>query len=699
MKRFVSVLLAAAIGVSSAAAAPRLAQETSPYLRLHAQDPVDWRTWGDAALAEARRDHKPILLAIGYFACRWCHVMQRESYLDPAIAEIVNRGFVPVLVDREERPELDAAYIFQASLLGLPTGWPLTLFLAPSGEVFFGGTYFPKEETGSMPSFAHVLTEVAAAWRESSAALTAEAALAADALRRALVPRAGTLGADEMDAAARALLESVDPFRGGFGKSTKFPRAVALEALWRAYLRSGDKDFDAAVTAALTAMSEGGMYDHVGGGFFRYTVDPEWRVPHYEKMLNVNAALLALLTETWRETREALFARRAREVAAFLLAEMRLPSGAFASALDAESADGNGTKDEGTYYLWSETELKRILGPDAASFLAAYGLAPPERKERRTPGDPGTLYRTEAPIPDAALTEAALSRLRAERTRRAPPERDGKILADWNGMAIAALAEAGLAFGERALVEAAGAALADAAQRLETPSGRLAHSWHDGRAGAPATVESLAQMAKAALVLFEATGDAAYLRRAETWVGQAVRDHWDAEGGFFQAAVDAAPALARLKPVNDMPDPSGNAATAEALAKLYFLTGAEELRTRAERTLAAVGGSVQVDPLGAAGLLNAADTLRRGLQVVVIGRRGEAETDRLLARTFAFSIPARALLVIPPGQRLPDNHPAHGKGQIEGRATAYVCRGTVCSLPAADADELGQSIRAMRAGT
>jgi hypothetical protein len=700
MRRFLSVMLVAAMGISSAAAAPRLAGETSPYLRLHAKDPVDWRPWGEAALAEAGRDNKPILLAIGYFACRWCHVMQRESYLDPAIAEIVNREFIPVLVDREERPEVDAAYLLQASLLGFPTGWPLTLFLAPSGEVFFGGTYFPKEDTGGVPSFAKVLTEVAAAWREDPAALTAEAARAAGALRRVLVPRAGSLGADEMDAAQRSLLEGADPFHGGFGKSTKFPHAPALEALWRAYLRTGDKDFAAAVTAALAAMAEGGIYDHVGGGFFRYAVDPEWRIPHYEKMLNVNAALLALLTETWRETREELFARRARETAAFFLAEMRLPGGAFAAALDAESMDGNGHKDEGTYYLWSETELKRILGPDAAPFLAVYGLAPPERKERRTPGDPGTLYRTEAPgSATAERIESALRRLRAERGRRLPPERDGKILADWNGMAVAALAEAGLAFGERAWIEAAGVALADAAHRLEIPSGRLAHSWHDGRAGAPAPVESLAQMAKAALVLFEATGDAAYLRRAETWIRQALRDHWDdAGGGFFQAAADAAPALARLKLAIDMPDPSGNAAMTEALAKLYFLTGAEEMRANAERTLAATGGSIGVDPLGSAGLLNAADTLRRGLQVVVIGRRGEAETDRLLARTFAFSLPARALLVISPGQRLPENHPAHGKGQIEGRATAYVCRGTVCSLPAADVDELAETIRAMRAG-
>ncbi|MBM3732426.1 MAG: thioredoxin domain-containing protein [Acidimicrobiia bacterium] len=697
MRGFLAVLLvAAAVGHAPAAAAPRLAQETSPYLRLHAKDAVDWRPWGEAAFAEARRDQKPILLAIGYFACRWCHVMQRESYLDPAIAEIIHRNFIPVLVDREERPDVDAAYILQASLLGLPTGWPLTLFLAPSGEVFFGGTYYPKVETGGVPSFAHVLREAATAWREDPAALTAEAARAADALRRALAPRLGTLGAGEIDSAQRALLEDIDPFHGGFGKSTKFPRAPALEALWRAYLRTGKKDFAEAVAGALTAMAEGGLYDHVGGGFFRYTVDPEWRVPHYEKMLNVNGVLLALFTEIWRETREARFARQARETAAFLLAEMRLPSGAFASALDAESADATGHKDEGTYYLWSETELRRVLGADADPFLAAYGLAPPERRELRTLDDPGTLYRSETA---EERFDASLARLRAEREARARPARDDKLLANWNGIAIAALAEAGFAFGEQTWIEAARLAFADAVRRLESPSGRLAHSWHDGRAGAPAPVESLAQMARAALVLFEATGDAAYLRRAETWVGQAISDHWDpAGGGFFQAVADVAPALTRLKPVIDMPDPSGNATMVEVLAKLYFLTGAEDLRARAERTLATTGGIVGSDPLSSAGLLNAADSLRQGLQVVIVGQRGEAGAERLLVRTLAFSLPARALLVIPPGQSLPDNHPAHGKGQIDGRATAYVCRGTVCSLPAADENELAETIRAMRAG-
>ncbi len=697
MKRLLSFLLVvAAIGSAPAGAAPRLAQETSPYLRLHAKDAVDWRPWGEAVFAEAKRDHKPILLAIGYFACRWCHVMQRESYLDPSIAEIIHRNFIPVLVDREERPDVDAAYILQASSLGLPTGWPLTLFLAPSGEVFFGGTYYPKEKTGGVPSFAHVLGEVAAAWREDADALTAEAARAAGALRRALAPRPGSLGADEIDAAQRSLLEDMDPFHGGFGKSTKFPRAPALEALWRAYLRTGEKNFAEGVAISLKAMAEGGLYDHVGGGFFRYTVDPEWRTPHYEKMLNVNGALLALLTEVWRETGDALFARRARETAAFLLAEMRLASGAFASALDAESADAAGYKDEGTYYLWSETEIKRVLGPDAPSFLAAYGLAPPERKERRTPDDPGTLYRAEKAT---ERLDAALARLRAAREARARPERDDKLLADWNGIAIAALAEAGLAFGERTWIAAARSAFADAVRRLDSPSGRLVHSWHDGRAGAPAPVESLAQMARAAMVLFEATGDDDYLRRAENWLRRATRDHWDdAGGGFFQAAADAAPALARLKIILDMPDPSGNAVAVETLAKLYFLTGAEDLRARAERTLVAIGGSPGSDPLGSAGLLNAADGLRRGLQVVIVGRRGEAGTDRLLGRTFAFSLPARALLVIAPGQSLPENHPAHGKGQIDGRATAYVCRGTVCSLPAADEDELAETIRAMRAG-
>ena len=702
MKRVLSFLFALLVaGLADrppAQAASRLDGETSPYLRLHASDAVEWRPWGEAAFAEAKRGGKPVLLAIGYFSCRWCHVMQRESYQDPAVGAIINRDFLPILVDREERPDVDAAYMLQAAQLALPTGWPLTLFLTPDGTVFFGGTYFPKEAIGGATPFSHVLNEVAAAWRDDPAALTAEAAKAADSLRRAFVSRPGTLGPGDTDRVARELLELTDPFHGGFGKTAKFPRAAALEALWRAHLRTGEKDFSAAVMAALRAMSEGGLYDHVGGGFFRYAVDPEWRVPHYEKMLNVNAALLALLTEAWRETEEDLFARRARATVAFLLAEMRLKGGAFASALDAESADAAEHKDEGVYYLWSETDIRRVLGADADPFLAAFALAPPERKERTAPADPGTLYRTEASIADAQRIEDALARLRRARDGRARPARDDKLLADWNGMAIAALAEAGLAFNQPTWIEAAGVAFADAARRLEGPDGRLRHSWHEGRAGAPATLEDLAQMARAALALFEATGEAGFLGRARNWADRAFRDHWDEGGGFFQAAADAAPSLARLKISLDMPDPSGNAAIIEVLAKLYFLTGDEILRERAEKTLAVMGGSVGVDPLGTAGLLNAADTMRRGLQVVIVGRRGAQDTETLLKRVFAFSLPARALLVIAPGARLPDNHPAFGKGQVDGRATAYVCRGTVCSLPATGVEDFTETIRDLRTG-
>ncbi|MBM3565276.1 MAG: thioredoxin domain-containing protein [Alphaproteobacteria bacterium] len=696
---FSSVFALSMLHARPAWAASRLAGETSPYLRLHAADAVDWRPWGDAAFAEAKAADKPVLLAIGYFSCRWCHVMQRESYADPATGEIINRAFIPVLVDREERPDVDAAYMLQAAEMSLPTGWPLTLFLTPDGRAFFGGTYFPKEAIGGALPFAHVLNEIAALWQADPGAVAAEAEKAAAGLRRAFAPRPGNLDATEIDRARRALLEMADPFHGGFGKPSKFPRAAAVMALWRAWLQGGTKDHAEAAQAALTAMSEGALYDHVGGGFFRYTVDPEWRVPHYEKMLNVNAAMLALLAAVWRETREESFARRAGATVRFLLDEMRLENGAFASALDAESLDAAGRKDEGVYYLWSDDEIGRVLGDDAHAFRAAFALAPPERVEKIGPGEGGTLYRAAAAVADPRRLDAGLAKLKAERGKRARPARDDKLLADWNGMIVAALAEAGLAFAEPGWIAAARAAFAAADARLKGPNGRTMHSWHDGRAGAPATLEGLAQMALAALTLFEATGETAYLDRARAFAGQAIRDHWDEAGdGFFQSAADAAPKLARLKLALDMPDPSGNAAIVEALARLYFLTGEEDLRARAERTLAALGGGAVVDPLGTAGIVNAADTLRRGLQIVIVGRRGEADTDALMARAFAASMPARALLTIAPGARLPDNHPAFGKERIDDRATAYVCRGAVCSLPAASADELAETIRGMRAG-
>ncbi len=714
MTRRLAALIVVAVltGAASAQAGSRLAQETSPYLQSHVTDAVDWRPWGPEALAEASRVGKPILLSIGYSACRWCHVMQRESYTDAATGSVINRHFVPVLIDREERPDVDALYQWKAALLGRPTGWPLTMFLTPEGHAFFGGTYFPKDPVGEFPTFKTVLARVAEAWRVNRDGIAANAAAASAALGEALGPQPGTVTVAMLDAAAREFLAMIDPFHGGFEPPPKFPHAVALEGLWRAHLRTGDKAMGDAVAFTLGKMAEGGVYDHVSGGFFRYATDPAWQVPHFEKMLDVNAVLLKLLTEVWRETGDPLLAKRARETAAFLLNELKLANGAFATSLDAESDAPEGRSRDGAYYLWSAHELERVLGDDAILFRQAFALAAPEKTTIEGPGDPGSLHRTEndlaALAKDSGLTpaaaeerlEAALAKLRAARVTRPKPRRDDKVLADWNALAIVALGEAGLAFNEPRWLDAAVRAFAFAAAALTDERGRLRQSWHMGRAGALAPIGSIGQMARAALTLYEATGDKMYRQRAEAWIATALAHHWDkVDGGFFAAAPDAGLHVVRLKPGIDNPNPSGNAVATVVLARLYYLTGDAAKRAAAERTLALFGGTLAAQPFGATGLINAADTLRRALQIVVVGARGEPETNALLRHVFRASLPTRVLEVVAPGVSLPETHPAHGKGQVDGRATAYVCRGAVCSLPVTDETALVRTLAEMRQGS
>ncbi len=353
-----------------------LGGDDGPYLRLHATDPVHWRRWGDAALAEAERLNRPILLSIGYTACHWCHVMQKESFADPATAAVINENFVPVLVDREERPDIDSLYQTAAALLGLPTGWPLTMFLTPDGDPFFGGAYFPKEAMGGMQPFTTVLARVAKVYREDTVALRADAGQVRAALQQAYEPRPGEVTMAHVDAMARMLRAEADPLSGGFGTAPKFPHLASLESLWRAYLRNDDAADLEAVTLSLAGMVRGGMADHVGGGFYRYAVDPLWHIPHYEKMLDGNAGLIRLMTEVWRETRNGELERKIRQAVRFLLSELRLPGGAFASSLDADSINPAGEEEEGAYYTWTPERLNKALGREADLFTRFYAIGP-----------------------------------------------------------------------------------------------------------------------------------------------------------------------------------------------------------------------------------------------------------------------------------------------------------------------------------
>jgi len=670
--------------------------EASPYLQLHAKDPVHWRAWSDATLAEARKLGRPILLSIGYSACHWCHVMQRESFADAGVAEEINRLFFPILIDREERPDLDAQFQSTAVLLDLPTGWPLTVFMTPEGETFFSGTYFPPAARQGMPAFVDILRRVATAFAEDPGGVRENAAFIKKTVARVHRPRAGEITAGHRSLAAAAFMDDADPFAGSFGGAAKFPQWVALDFLWRQHLRTGSAPAGAHVRLSLTRMVRGALYDHVGGGFFRYTTDPLWRVPHFEKMLDVNGGLLRLMTQVWRESHDPELADAVAGTVRFLVRDMKLPGGAFAASLDADSRDADGEEREGVFYRWRAEELTAALQGPAEAFLQAYTIAPlelpPGTEEEGEDPERGTLYRN-----GTATNPMALEILRKYRSTRPAPFRDTKIVADWTGQVIAGLAEAGLAFGKAAWVQMARNAYGDARRALTGPTGRLHQSAVNERRGPLATLAGLTAMGGAAVSLFEATGDDPYLAQATAWMATVEQHHGDDQaGGFYDSADDSAGRSLRLKSIIDDPNPAGNARTAMLAARLYFHTGEARWRDLAERTIRAHGLVAAHPELGIAGLLNASDTLDAALQVVIIGQRAKPDTAALLGGVLARSLPAQVLQIIPPGTALPDGHPARFKEQIDGRATVYVCRGTVCSLPATGRPDLDVTLVDMR---
>lgn len=677
-----------------------LADASSPYLRLHSTDPVHWRVWSEASLRQAKNLGKPILLSIGYLSCHWCHVMQRESFSDPATAKIINDNFFPILIDREEMPDLDASFQTAAQLLRTGGGWPLNMFLTADAKPFWGGTYFPKEAIAGMTPFASVLDTIAEAYRDDPDGVVANAEMLGQALNKYSASAPGAVTINHIKAAGRSFVSQVGPFRGGFGDAPLFPMTAAQELLWRTYLRTGNEQYRDAVTLTLESMARGGIYDHVGGGFFRYAVDAEWNVPHFEKMLDTNANILTLMVEVWRETKSPLLARRIGETVEFLLGEMRLDGGAFASALDADSlSDATGEEEEGAFYLWSRADLEHLLGAEAGAFLDVYDLAPTE-ESGSGPDAAQTLYISGVWTAEKGeRLQAALKILYDARRPRPRPRRDDKVLTDWNAMAINALTEAGLALNKPEWIVAARTAFEYVDKNLTGTDGRLHHSRFDDRLGDKANLDDLGGMALAALTLFDATGEESYMNKAAEFLGTAVEHHLDtADGAFFATSEDAGPQLLRTKPVYDNPDVSGNARIIEALSKLFYLGGDDRLLKIADNAIKAFGGEATNASLGLAGFLNAVETQQRALQIVIIGKRGETGTTALLSQVRQTSLPTKVLDVIAPGTVLPDTHPAQYKTQVDGLATAYVCKGSFCSLPATSPKDLTDSLKTLRRG-
>ncbi|MBI5110917.1 MAG: thioredoxin domain-containing protein [Rhodovulum sp.] len=683
---------------SPAAPSPanRLAGETSPYLLQHAANPVDWWPWGPDALAEARRTGRPILLSVGYAACHWCHVMAHESFEDPATAAVMNRLFVNIKVDREERPDIDQIYMAALHHLGQQGGWPLTMFLTPEGEPVWGGTYFPKTSRYGRPSFVDVLEEVARLFREEPDRITQNR----DALMGRLAARAEaagpvTIGVAELDRVAQQVAGLIDLTHGGLRGAPKFPQPAMLELLWRAGQRAdraapqppSPNLYVDLVAHSLERLCEGGIYDHLGGGFARYSVDERWLVPHFEKMLYDNAQLLELLALAHARTGHPLFRRRAAETVAWLAREMTTPEGAFCASLDADS-EGH----EGKFYVWTPDEIAAVLGPDDADLFARHydvtpggnfegqtilnRLAALDENARARTGS-GPSLRPDDPDLETHLV-ALRNKLLEARASRIRPGLDDKVLADWNGLMIAALANAGTLLGEPDWVARARRAFDFVATHM-TRGDRLGHSWRDGRLLMPGLASDFAAMGRAAVALHEATGDRDFIDKALTWQAVLERHHADpTTGGYFLTADDAEGLVIRPASTQDDATPNPHAVAAQNLIRLAVLTGADTWRERADRLFDGVLPMAATNVFGHLGLLNALDLRLRGVELVVSGQA--AHNAALIDAVQHVPFTERTVLWAPQPDRLPPDHPARGHAAATAGAV-FVCTAGRCSRP------------------
>jgi len=676
---------------ATASASPqnRLVHETSPYLLQHKDNPVAWWAWGPEALAEAKRAGKPILLSVGYAACHWCHVMAHESFEDDATAAVMNELFVNIKVDREERPDIDQIYMAALHHLGEHGGWPLTMFLTPAGEPIWGGTYFPKTSRYGKPAFVDVLREIARIFREEPQKIETNRAALMERLAATARP-AGTvtIGRAELDNAARQLGGIIDPVNGGTRGAPKFPQAALLELLWRAGLRTGEARYFAAVEITLDHICEGGIYDHLGGGFSRYSVDERWLVPHFEKMLYDNAQLLELLAIAYRRSGKPLYRQRARETVEWLKREMTTGEGAFSASLDADSEG-----EEGKFYVWSLGEIMSLLGQDDGAFFAQhYDVTLGGNFEGHN------ILNRLNPLPRTAADEARLATLRekllAARATRVRPGLDDKVLADWNGLMIAALANASLMLDEPAWLDLAARAF-DFVAHAMTRGDRLGHSWRQGRLKFPGLASDYAAMIRAGLALYEATGRRDCLDQALAWQRALDRDYADAATGtYYLTAADAEGLVIRPASTADEATPNHNAVAAQNLIRLAALAGDDHWREQADRLIAAIAPQAVENLYMHMALLNAIDLRLRAAEIVVTGEGGGA--DALLAAARARPPLDRVVLHAAQANALPANHPARAKIAAAGGPAAFVCIGETCSLPVSDPAALANAIEAVR---
>ena len=660
--------------------ANRLASQTSPYLQQHAANPVDWYPWGPEALERARREDKPILLSVGYSACHWCHVMAHESFEDPAVAAVMNRLFVNVKVDREERPDLDQIYQSAHQMLAQrPGGWPLTMFLSPDGTPFFGGTYFPKAARFGLPGFPELCERIAAIWRDKQPDIARQNSEVQKALARTLPRRPSRrpeLSRDLLRAVLDNLRASFDPRFGGFGAAPKFPHPTDLELC----LRKGETDI---AHTTLKRMCEGGIYDQLGGGFSRYSVDAQWMIPHFEKMLYDNGPLLSLLADAWLVTGDPLYARCAEETAGWIMREMQSPEGGYYSSLDADSEH-----EEGKFYVWSRDEAQSALtGEEYAVLSPHFGLDQPPNFENRhwhlhvaRPVEPGK----------EGILEKAKQKLLAARAKRVRPGRGEKVLVSWNALAIRGMAHAGRVFGREPWIASARRALDFIRSRMWR-DGRLLATSKDGHAHLAAYLDDYAYLMAALIELLQSEFSLQDLEFAGQLAEVLLAQFEDAEGGgFFFTARDHEALIHRPKPGYDNATPSGNAVAAWGLGRLAALTGEQRYAAAAERTLELFYPMMRESPAGYGAMTIALDEHLQPPGVLVLRGRPEALAgwQAELAREF---LPDTTVLAIADGMSgLP---PALDKPARPEPVNGWLCRGVNCLLPISDLVDLRRTLK------
>jgi hypothetical protein len=671
-----------------------LADSVSRYLLQHADNPVEWYPWGDEALARARAEDKPIFLSIGYAACHWCHVMAHESFEDPDTVTTLNARFVCIKVDREERPDLDSVYMSAVTALTGQGGWPLSVFLTPDLQPFYGGTYFPPEAHHGLPGFPHLLRTLADAWRDRRSDIARVGAqVAAQVVSQSAGPELeGTFDIDMLTSATRSLVEQYDWENGGWGMAPKFPQPMSIEFLLRRHL-VGDTTALAPAVHALLAMARGGMWDVIGGGFARYSTDNMWRVPHFEKMLNDNALLSRAYLHAWQVTGETSFRHVAEQTLAFVAREMTTPDGAFLSSLD---ADSEGI--EGRYYVWSLDQIRTVLGMDASLFAEAYGVTEGGTSEetnvlQRSVDDATLSSRHGMATADVGATlEKCRVRLLEARSNRVRPAVDDTVLTAWNGLMLSSFAEAARVFADQTYLDAA-ARNADFLLGALRPDGHLRRTWRDGVARQPAYLDDYASLVLGLLDLYQTDFNNRWFVEAKALAEEMVDRFADPAGGFFDTPDDAEQLILRPKNLQDNAVPSGNALAVEALLTLTALTDSTEWRRLAEQALDLVTNLAVRYPTGFGRWLCAADlALENETQVAIAGDPSDQRTKALVAvirmvwRPSLFMALSEAPL--PPGA--PDL--LADRPMMAGQPTAYVCEGSTCQRPVTQPENLRRQL-------